>query len=158
LALVIITSPAVAGAATYKTAVQPHFLSDGPARLAATFGVVTSTFRTVQHNRDVGGVPNSYHLLGQAIDVVRRPGIKHSQIAAALRAAGYNLVESLDEGDHSHFAVGPVAPHTSAPPPAPAKPAPPPLPPEPRVAADVHGQLLVDLAREPAPPTQESQR
>ena len=33
--------------------------------------------------------------------------------ATALRAAGYHLIESLDEGDHSHFAFG--APGSRAP-------------------------------------------
>lgn len=84
------------------------------ARLGAVFGVVTSTFRTPEHNRAVGGVPNSYHLKGMAIDIARRPGISHARIDSALRAAGYRLVESLDEGDHSHFAfattVQPVPP------------------------------------------------
>ena len=74
------------------------------ARLAAAFGTVTSIHRTVERNRLVGGVPNSYHLNGRAIDVARKPGVTHDQIATALRRAGYNLVESLDEGDHSHFA------------------------------------------------------
>jgi hypothetical protein len=76
-------------------------------RIGARWGQVTSTFRTEAHNRDVGGVPNSYHLRGRAIDIARRPGVSHSQIAAAYRAAGYSLAESLDEGDHSHFAFGP---------------------------------------------------
>lgn len=74
------------------------------ARIAAQWGRVTSTWRSVAHNRRVGGVPNSYHLRGRAIDIARRPGVTHSMIAAALRNAGYQLVESLDEGDHSHFA------------------------------------------------------
>lgn len=76
------------------------------ARLGARWGRVTSTYRSVEHNRDVGGVPNSYHLRGRAIDIVRRAGVAHWQIASALRAAGYSLLESLDEGDHSHFAFG----------------------------------------------------
>ncbi len=74
------------------------------ARIGAQWGRVTSTFRSVAHNRAVGGVPNSYHLRGRAIDIARRPGVTHSMIAAAFRNAGYQLVESLDEGDHSHFA------------------------------------------------------
>jgi Peptidase M15 len=74
------------------------------ASLAARWGRVTSTARSVEHNRAVGGVPNSYHLLGRAIDIARRPGVTHAMIAAAYRSAGYRLVESLDEGDHSHFA------------------------------------------------------
>ena len=83
-------------------------------QVAAAFGVVTSTFRTVAHNREVGGVPNSYHLLGRAVDVVRRAGITHGEIAAALRSAGYVLIESLDEGTHSHFAfASPATPQVS---------------------------------------------
>ena len=122
-------------------------------RILSPYGVVTSTFRTPAHNKAVGGMPNSYHLVDQAIDVARRPGVSHFQIETALKRAGYRLVESLDERDHSHFAFGPaVRTKTTAGPDAPpsiaAAPAP---PPEPRVAADVHGTLHLDLARpEPA--------
>lgn len=49
---------------------------------------------------------NSYHLKGQAIDIARAPGVSHAQIEQAYRAAGYPIVESLDEGDHSHIAFG----------------------------------------------------
>ena len=72
--------------------------------IGSQFGMVTSTRRSVQHNRRVGGVPNSYHLSGRAIDIARRRGVTHSQIAQAYRQAGLQLIESLDEGDHSHFA------------------------------------------------------
>jgi hypothetical protein len=65
---------------------------------------VTSTIRTPARNRLVGGVRNSHHLHGRALDVVRRAGVRHSEIEAALRSEGLNVVESLDEGDHSHFA------------------------------------------------------
>ena len=74
--------------------------------IGARWGQVTSTYRSWAHNRRVGGVANSYHLRNRAIDIARRPGVSHWQIAAAYRAAGYNLLESLDEGDHSHFAFG----------------------------------------------------
>jgi hypothetical protein len=67
---------------------------------------VTSTRRSPEHNRRVGGVRNSFHLSGRAIDIARRSGVSHATIAAAYRSAGYHLVESLDEGDHSHFAFG----------------------------------------------------
>ena len=76
-------------------------------RIGARWGQVTSTYRSSAHNRRVGGVANSYHLRGRAIDIARRPGVGHAEIAAAYRAAGYSLAESLDEGDHSHFAFGP---------------------------------------------------
>ena len=75
-------------------------------QIGAHWGQVTSTYRSPEHNRHVGGVANSYHLRNRAIDIARRPGVSHGQIAAAYRAAGYPLAESLDEGDHSHFAFG----------------------------------------------------
>jgi hypothetical protein len=89
---------------------------NGAARIGAQWGRVTSTYRSPEHNRRVGGVANSYHLRGRAIDIARRPGVSHWQIAAAYRNAGYRLVESLDEGDHSHFAFafGGWAPVASA--------------------------------------------
>ncbi len=76
-------------------------------QIGSRWGQVTSTHRTPAHNRRVGGVANSYHLSNRAIDIARRPGVSHGQIAAAYRNAGYSLAESLDEGDHSHFAFGP---------------------------------------------------
>lgn len=75
-------------------------------QIGAQWGRVTSTYRSPAHNRRVGGVANSYHLSNRAIDIARRPGVSHWQIAAAYRNAGYSLAESLDEGDHSHFAFG----------------------------------------------------
>ena len=76
------------------------------AKIGSAWGRVTSTYRTAARNRAVGGVANSFHLSGRAIDIARRPGVRHSDIAAAYRNAGYHLIESLDEGDHSHFAFG----------------------------------------------------
>ena len=116
------------------------------ARLAAAFGTVTSIHHTVERNRLVGGVPNSYHLTGRAIDVARRPGVTHDQIATALRRAGYNLIESLDEGDHSHFAFAPTTVSVaSLAPGTPLKAADPKPRVENPVLADQHGTLLIDL-------------
>ncbi len=121
---------------------------EGPSavRIAGAFGVITSGWRSVEHNRAVGGVSNSYHLHGRAIDIARRPGVTHRQIDAALRKAGYNLIESLDEGDHSHFAFGPPKGQVAIDPaiepnPLPPEPAGPALP---RLTADEHGTLVVD--------------
>ena len=75
-------------------------------QIGARWGQVTSTYRSPAHNRRVGGVANSYHLSNRAIDIARRPGVSHGQIAAAYKNAGFALAESLDEGDHSHFAFG----------------------------------------------------
>jgi hypothetical protein len=74
------------------------------AALSSKWGIVTSVQRSPERNRLVGGVPNSFHLSGRAIDIARRPGVRHSEIEAELRRAGFVLIESLDEGDHSHFA------------------------------------------------------
>jgi hypothetical protein len=116
------------------------------ARLAAVFGTVTSIHRTVERNRLVGGFPNSYHLTGRAIDVARRPGVTHDQIATALRRAGYNLIESLDEGDHSHFAFAPANVSVARfAPGAPSKAVDPKPKVENPVLADQHGTLLIDL-------------
>jgi hypothetical protein len=81
----------------------------GPIQVASAFGITTSIRRSVEHNRRVGGASNSYHLLGQALDVSRFPGVSHKAIDAALRRAGYLLIESIDEIDHSHFAFLPLA-------------------------------------------------
>ncbi len=74
--------------------------------LGRKWGVITSVRRTPEHNRAVGGARNSFHLHGRALDIARRPGVRHADIDAAYRKAGYVLIESLDEGDHSHFAFG----------------------------------------------------
>jgi len=122
----------------------------GAAVVAANYGAVTSIFRTVEHNRAVGGVANSYHLLGRAIDVARRPGVTHGMIAAALQRAGFVMVESLDEGDHSHFAfastsITPTHPEVTV---AAAMVKQPEKPKYPEILADDHGTLRIDL---PAP-------
>ena len=75
-----------------------------PAQIGRKWGLVTSTKRSPERNRAVGGAPNSFHLSGRAIDIARRPGVRHADIDAAYRKAGFRLIESLDEGDHSHFA------------------------------------------------------
>ncbi len=78
----------------------------GAVGIGAKWGAVTSVHRSPERNRLVGGAPNSWHLQGRAIDIARRPGVRHAEIDAAYRRAGYILIESLDEGDHSHFAFG----------------------------------------------------
>jgi hypothetical protein len=54
------------------------------------------------------------------------------------------LIESLDEQDHSHFAFGGLPMSRAKTTPA-LEPAPAPVKPLPRVAADEHGKLVMDL-------------
>ena len=140
--LLAFASPLAARSAEGQT--SPARDVSSAAAIASAYGAITSTYRTPAHNRAVGGVANSYHLHGRAIDVARKPGVSHWQIAAALQKAGFVMIESLDEGDHSHFAF---APTQAAPAPlvAALKPAPPPKPELPKVLADNHGVLLIDL-------------
>lgn len=68
--------------------------------LSEEFGIKpSSTVRTPEHNRAVGGVPNSYHLTGQAADYPV-PAQQKPAFMARARALGY---QALDEGDHIHI-------------------------------------------------------
>ena len=115
----------------------------GPARVLASFGTVTSGFRSIEQNRRVGGVASSYHLVGRAIDIQRRPGVSHEVLATALQRAGFTLIESLDEVDHSHFAFAGAMPVSAIATMANSVPKPPgSKPTRPRLLADKHGILL----------------
>jgi hypothetical protein len=64
---------------------------------------VSSLYRDPEHNRRVGGVPNSQHTRGTAGDFVVPPGQKQAFIQQA-RSMGY---EAIDEGDHVHLELPP---------------------------------------------------
>lgn len=69
---------------------------------------ITSTYRTPAHNREVGGVPNSYHTRrgpnGEplAVDSVPPPGMSMAAYAERLRHLNPNL-DVINEGDHVHI-------------------------------------------------------
>lgn len=54
--------------------------------------VITSGFRTKEHNKKVGGVKNSSHLKGLACDIRVRSDYERFQIAAALIHEGFNRI------------------------------------------------------------------
>jgi hypothetical protein len=112
----------------------------------ASLGTVTSIVRSAEHNRRVGGVPNSFHLAGYAFDVRRNAGVTHKAIEDALRLAGYSPHESLDESDHSHFAFLPASQsHVLSPPTPPQSGDAPQKATVPGLLADEHGSLSLDL-------------
>lgn len=68
--------------------------------LAAAFSFsVTSWIRSAARNKAVGGVADSRHLVGLAVDVVLDEG---QEKAAFLKAAGSLGLQVIDEGDHLH--------------------------------------------------------
>lgn len=53
--------------------------------------IINSGYRNINHNAEVGGSPNSYHLKGMAADI-RVPDLSPNDVADAARAAGFNGV------------------------------------------------------------------
>src|SRR3981189_3224326 len=62
---------------------------------------VTSWWRTAEHNAEVGGMPTSKHLTGDAIDVIWKGDGPDDGILRSV-ATGAN-VRVVREGDHEHF-------------------------------------------------------
>lgn len=69
---------------------------------------ITSTYRTPQHNREVGGVANSYHTRRDAQgnplarDSVPPQGMSMAEYHRRLRAANPGM-DVINEGDHVHI-------------------------------------------------------
>lgn len=63
--------------------------------------VVTSRKRSAAKNREVGGVPNSFHLTDQARDFLPPKGMSMAQLATRLRG-GFRGFDVINEGDHVH--------------------------------------------------------
>ena len=112
---------------------------------------VTSGMRTPARNAQVGGVPNSYHLQGQAYDLRPPPGMTTAQYARQLQAK-FPGIKVLDERTHVH--VQPMAPNRppqeggQAPMPQPAaqQPAPTPQPPAQQQSGPVGGMSQMDFS------------
>ncbi len=67
---------------------------------------ITSQYRTPEHNAAVGGVPNSLHTMGEAVDFKPPAGTTLPQIRAALESRGLPISELIDEGTHVHWGWG----------------------------------------------------
>lgn len=79
--------------------------------------VVSSGRRSRQHNAEVGGVPNSQHMSGTAIDFVLPEGtpFNEQQVRSQLAQIGLGNAEVINEGDHVHVEWGTTSPQGSAP-------------------------------------------
>lgn len=79
----------------------PTFWRDFTGELDAAIGsetvLGTSWWRSVAHNREVGGVASSQHLVGAAVDLVAAPSVL---AAIADRLSGRLVV--VRESDHLH--------------------------------------------------------
>lgn len=61
---------------------------------------ITSWIRTKLRNKEVGGDPHSFHLLGLAVDcVLDNPADNDAFIRRARRL----VLDAVDEGDHIHL-------------------------------------------------------
>jgi len=62
--------------------------------------IFSSGYRTVEHNRAVGGVPNSAHLRGYAVDILIYSSNHKKRLIKALRSAGFKRIGIYQ--DHIH--------------------------------------------------------
>ena len=98
--------PVVGGNAPSRQARAVAPLEGDPVALIsqASGARISSGYRDPERNRSAGGVANSYHTRGQALDLVPQPGETMAQVEARLRASGLPLRELINEGDHVHVA------------------------------------------------------
>ena len=73
---------------------QPQFLDmlDDARDLAGIPFIVSSGYRTVAHNKEVGGTTNSSHLVGCAADIAVRNSSQRFIIVASLIAVGFTRI------------------------------------------------------------------
>jgi hypothetical protein len=101
--------PAPAPAAPQPPSAPPALnLMTAPNVLSGALGVpvqITSGLRTAAHNAAVGGVPNSAHLTGNAVDFVPQ-GMSSTDAVTRLAQAGIPFDQLIDEGSNVHIAWG----------------------------------------------------
>ena len=75
-------------------AMDKEFLSklDQARSLADTSFRITSGFRTLEHNKKVGGVENSSHTKGHAADIACTDSVKRHKIITSLLKAGFTRI------------------------------------------------------------------
>lgn len=83
---------------------QPEFVARlvEARKLAMTPFVITSGYRTPEHNAAVGGVPNSAHVRGLAVDLSAHDSVTRFKIVKALLDAGFTRVVLYASDGHIH--------------------------------------------------------
>ena len=81
---------------------QPQFLEmlDDARELSGVPFIVNSGFRTPEHNRAVGGTPDSAHLTGWAADIRATSSNRRWMIIEALIQVGFNRIGVADSFVH----------------------------------------------------------
>lgn len=92
----------------YNGMYQGGSQEDIPGQIKALIpgAIISSTSRTPEQNKKVGGVFDSMHLNGQAADVVLPLGTTAADLKAQLASKGITPTEFLDEGTHVHIGWG----------------------------------------------------
>jgi zinc D-Ala-D-Ala carboxypeptidase len=81
---------------------QPHFLAklDEAREYAGIPFVINSAYRSKEHNKKVGGKPNSSHLKGLAVDIRCNTSRNRFLVLDALIAVGFNRIGIADSFIH----------------------------------------------------------
>lgn len=62
--------------------------------------VINSGYRTVEHNKEVGGSPKSQHLKGKASDIARVDGFTVDEMKDKAEAVGFDGIGTYSWGIH----------------------------------------------------------
>jgi len=72
--------------------------------------IATSGLRTPEHNAEIGGVPNSSHLKGLAIDIATPDSFVRWKVLNAGITAGFKRICVPTDLAHLHFDIDPDKP------------------------------------------------
>lgn len=82
------------------------FLEDLRARTGEPV-VLSSAFRCMAHNRSVGGVRNSFHKRGKAVDIILPTGWAMNDYVEEIKKVGFTMIIPYPDADfvHAHIAT-----------------------------------------------------
>ena len=73
--------------------------------------IITSGFRCQVHNHEVGGVPNSFHKRGQAVDIVLPTAWAMNDYVDAAAKSGFMMTIPYDDQDFVHCQISSPVEH-----------------------------------------------